>query len=71
MMTRKPLEFPPAVAKSFVADMNAYFKEQDGHKRDVIAVRQLHALKEFQGPRERPLRLSDVKRMFVLMKNRA
>ena len=34
-----------------------------------FAVRQLHALKEFQDPREKPLRLSDVKPMFVMMKN--
>jgi hypothetical protein len=31
-------------------------------------VRQLHALKEHQGPREKPLRLSDVKQMFREMK---
>ena len=30
--------------------------------------RQLHALKEHQGPREKPLRLPDVKQMFAEMK---
>jgi hypothetical protein len=28
----------------------------DGHKQDAIALRQLHALKEHQGPREKALR---------------
>jgi len=31
-------------------------------------VRQLHALKQHQGPREKALRLSDVKSMFLEMK---
>jgi hypothetical protein len=37
--------------------MKAYFAEEDGHKRDAIAVRQLHALNQHQGPREKALRL--------------
>jgi hypothetical protein len=41
--------------------MRAFFAEEDATKHDVIAVRQLHALREHQGPREKPLRLSDVK----------
>jgi hypothetical protein len=52
-------------------DMRAYFAEEDGHRRDAIAVRQLHALREVQDPREKALRLSDVKRMFLLMNNKA
>jgi hypothetical protein len=64
----KRLDLPPAVARAFVEDMRAYFAEKDGYKRDVIAVRQLHALKEHQGPREKALRLSDVKQMFLEMK---
>jgi hypothetical protein len=35
---------------------------------NAIAVRQLHALKDFQGPREKSLRLSDIKQMFREMK---
>jgi hypothetical protein len=70
-MIRKPRDLPPAVAKSFAKDMAAYFAEEDGHKRDAIAAGQLHALKEFQGPRERPLRLSDVKRMFILINSKS
>jgi hypothetical protein len=69
MVSRKPIDLPPAVAREFVKDMQAYFAEEDGHRRDAIAIRQLHALKEFQGPRDK-LRLSDVKRMFILMNNK-
>jgi len=39
------------------------------NKQDAIAVRQLHALKEHQGPLEKKLRLSDVKKMFLEMKD--
>jgi hypothetical protein len=70
MVTRKPLDLPPAVAREFMKDMMAYFAEDDGHRRDAIAARQLHALREVQGPREKALRLSDVKRMFILTKNK-
>jgi hypothetical protein len=41
--------------------MKAFFAEEDGHKQDAIAVRQLRALREHYGPREKKLRLSDVK----------
>jgi hypothetical protein len=68
MVIRKPLDLPPAVARAFVDDMRAFFAENNAAKRDAIAVRQLHALKDHQGPREKPLRLSDVKQMFVEMK---
>jgi hypothetical protein len=64
----KSLELPAAVARAFVEDMRAYFTEENQIKRDGIAVRQLHALNQHQGPREKPLRLSDVKRVFLEMK---
>lgn len=70
-MTRKPLDLPPAVARAFVDDMTAFFAEEDKHKQDAIAVRQLNALKEHQPTREKPLRLSDVKAMFREMKGQA
>jgi hypothetical protein len=35
---------------------------------DVAALRQLHALKEHRGPREKALGLSDIKAMFREMK---
>ena len=43
----------------------------DPAKRNEIALRQLHVLKEFQGPQEKPLRLSDVKAMFLQMRDQA
>ena len=59
----------PVVARSFVKDMTAFFAEDDGHMCDAIAVRQLRALREQQGPREKALRLSDVKELFAQIKN--
>jgi hypothetical protein len=70
VVVRKPLELPPAVARAFVKDMKAYFAEPNQHKQDEIALRQMHALSEFQGPREKKLRLSDVKKMFAQMRDR-
>jgi hypothetical protein len=66
----KPLD-PPAVARAFIEDVRAYFAEENQHKQDAIAVRQLHTLKQYQGPLEKPLRLSDVKGMFRQMKDQA
>ena len=68
-MIRKPRDLPPAVARAVVKDMEAYFAEDDRLKRDEIALRQLHVLREHQGPREKTLRLSDVKAMFLQMRN--
>jgi hypothetical protein len=56
------LQSLPTVARAFVKDMRAYFAEESRYKRDEIALRQLHALSQHQRPRERQLRLSDVKR---------
>jgi hypothetical protein len=41
VITRKPTELPPDVARAFVEDMRAYFAEENQIKRDGIAVRQL------------------------------
>jgi hypothetical protein len=68
MIQRPPFELPPEVGRSFVEDMRAYFAELDGHKRDEIAARQLHALRQHQPQREKKLRLSDVKEMFEEMR---
>jgi hypothetical protein len=65
MIKRTPLELPPAVARAFLKDMKAFHAEENRYKQDEIALKQLHALKEHQGPREKKLRLSDVKRMFL------
>ena len=70
MIARKPLDLPPDIARAFVDDMRAYFAEENPIKRDGIAVRQLRALREHQGPREKKLRLSDVKELFAQMKDR-
>jgi hypothetical protein len=50
-------------------DMRAYFAEENPIKREGIAVRQLRALREHQGPREKKLRLSDIKEMFAQIKD--
>jgi hypothetical protein len=67
-MRRGQLNLPPNVARAFWNDLRAYWAEDDGHKRDAIAVRQLHLLKEHHSPRDKPLRLSDVRAMFLEMK---
>ena len=59
-MPRKPIELPPEVAKAFVADMRAYFAAGNNTtKADEIAARPLHALRAFQRPREKKLKLGD------------
>jgi hypothetical protein len=70
VIVRKPLDLPPAVARAFGDAMNDYFTESDKTKRDAIAAHQLSALQQYQGPREKKLRLSDVKEMFLEMKSR-
>ena len=49
--------------------MRAYFAETNAIKRDEIAGRQMHALREHQGPREKPVRIPDVKEMFLQMRD--
>jgi hypothetical protein len=61
MIKPDPLELPPAVARSFMADLRAFYAEPKSIKKDEIAARQLRALRDYQGPRERNLRLSNVK----------
>jgi hypothetical protein len=60
----KFIELPPAVARRFVEDMRAFHAEPNAIKRDEIAARQLHGLKQHYAGK---LRLSDVKEMFELM----
>jgi hypothetical protein len=38
-------------------------------KRDEIVARQMAALRQYQGPRDKSIRVSDVRRMFEEMKN--
>ena len=68
VVKRNPLDLPPDVVRAFLVDMKAFFAEDDRLKRDAIAVRQLHALKAHQEPREKPLRLSDIREMFEELK---
>jgi len=44
------MELPPEVARRFVQDMKAFHRETNPIKRDEIAVRQLHALREHRKP---------------------
>ena len=54
----------PEVASCFVKDMRAFLAEADVLKRNEIATRQLHALRQFQRPGEKELCLGDIKQMF-------
>jgi hypothetical protein len=63
------LELPVAVAKAFVRDKRAYFAERNELKRDEIAARQLYALNQQRRPRDKKLRLADVKAMFLEMRD--
>jgi hypothetical protein len=51
--------------------LRAFFAEKNGVKRDEIAGRQMHVLREYQAPREKTVRIPDVKEMFVQMKDDA
>jgi hypothetical protein len=68
-MLPKPLDLPLKVAQTFVRDMRAFFEEENAIKLDEIAARQLHALQVFQHPRDKELRLADVKQMFLEMRD--
>lgn len=70
-MPNKPIELPPAVARGFVRDMRAFHAEKGSLKRDEIAARQIHVLRQYQGARDRPIKLHEVKQMFAEMKDRA
>jgi hypothetical protein len=70
-MPTKPLELPLKVARAFIRDLQAFFKARTQLEQDEIASRQLHALQAFQRPRDKKLRLADVKQMFLEMKDQA
>jgi hypothetical protein len=59
------------LARRFVEDMRAFHAKQNVITADEIAARQLHALREYSSPRDRKLRLSDVKEMFEQMRDHA
>ena len=60
------IEIPPEVARLFVRDMRAFFAEKDKIKADEIAGHQLYTLKQYYPGK---LRLSDVKEMFLRMRD--
>jgi hypothetical protein len=70
-MPSKPIELPPDVARRFFKDLRAFLAEKNTIKADGIAVRQLQVMRRYQGPHERKLRLSDVKQMFLHLKDQA
>jgi hypothetical protein len=69
MTKRAPLELPPEVARRFIRDLRAFLAETDPIKADGIAARQLQVLRQYQGPREKKVRLFDVKAMFLQMRD--
>ena len=69
MMARKPLELPPEVVKAFLKHMRAYYAEPNAIERDKIAGDAAFLLEPYWPPRQRKLRLFDVKEMFEQMKD--
>ena len=70
-MPRKLIEIPPVAARSFVRDMRAYHSTNDSIKRDEIAARQAWLLSDHLGPREKKLRVIDLREMFLQMRDQA
>ena len=64
-MPRKPIELPPEIARNFVRHARFFAAGHDSIKADGIAAQRLRALREYLGPRDKQLRLSDVKEMFL------
>jgi hypothetical protein len=65
----KPIDMPPAVAKAFVQDMRAFFATTSSFEQDEIASRQVWALNKIRRPKDKWLRITDVKRMFLQMRD--
>jgi hypothetical protein len=68
---RKQIEIPPTAAGAFVKDMRAFHAAKTGFDKDEIAVRQLHALREFQRSGDRQIKITDVHGLFAVMKDQA
>jgi len=69
-MPSKPIELPPEVAKAFVKDMRAFFKASGtGVRADAIAAQQAWLLNQHLRPRMKKLTLTDVKTMFLELKD--
>jgi hypothetical protein len=63
------MDLPMKVAKALIKDMLAFHAEPNAIKRDEIAGGQMDALRRYQGPREKPVRIPDIKEMFEEMKD--
>jgi hypothetical protein len=68
-MPRNPLELPLAIARAFARDMKAFHAEKSPIKRDEIASRQIHVLRQYQGKSDQPIKLHQVKQMFEEMRD--
>lgn len=64
----KPIELPPQVAKAFVRDMRKFFKAKSQLEGDEIAAGTSWMLKQHL-PRGTRLRLTDVKELFLQMRD--
>jgi hypothetical protein len=58
----------PKTGSLFHAETH-FSAEKDAIKRDEIASRQIHILRQYQGKNERPIKLHQVKQMFEEMKD--
>ena len=67
-MLRRQIELPPRVAKAFVRNMQAFFRAKDQLKQDEIAAGTGWMLQQHL-PRGAKLWLTDVKQMFLEMKD--
>lgn len=54
-MPLKPIELSPAVSRRFFEDMSAFHAKPNAIKREEVAARQLHALKQYYAGKLRPL----------------
>ena len=69
-MLRKQIEIPPEVTKAFVRDMKLFFKAKTLLDRDEVAAGTAWMLKNHL-PRGTKLRISDVKALFLQMRDHA
>jgi hypothetical protein len=69
-LSGRPIEELVKVKNRSHPATQAYYAEDDAVKRDVIAGRQLDALRQYQRPRQEKFKLDDVKRLFELMRGK-
>jgi len=68
-MPHKQIKLPIDVVRDFLRDMNAFFAEENAVEADAIVARQLRALEQYYIGGT--LRFSDVKQLFLQMKEPA